>query len=765
MRSWLARLLFAVLLSTAGSVAAQDAAPVQGMAGVAATAAQRGTVRVIARLANPQPGQPLSESTVASGMDRVTSMMRAAGVGRMAKLGSQPLVVMEVTPEQLDALARSGLIESVQEDRPVPPSLAESTLLVGAPQVRAGGATGAGWAVAILDTGVQPNHPFLAGRIVAEACFSTTTSFSSSLCPNGSDSQIGAGAGANCPGFIDGCHHGTHVAGIAAGHFYQGGPVFSGVALEAGIIAIQVFSRFDGLDCLFSGLPSPCTLSFPSDQIRALDYLIGLAPSLNIAAVNMSLGGGVNLTACDGDLLKPAIDRLRTLGVATVIAAGNEGSNVGVSNPACISTAIAVGSTTDFGAEVVSSFSNSSALVDLLAPGQLITSSIPPSTFLELQGTSMAAPHVAGAFAALRSKYPTRSVFEIEQALVATGRQIIDPDNVLVRPRIDLVAADLVLSGAPLPTWQPYESFAGQLGSHPDCLASGSTQIDCWARLASGELGWWRYDGATIPAPTSLGGFLSSAPSCLAAGGALHCFAILGTRQLGQVTMTAAGWGPWQSLGQSLKQRPACASPDGVAITCLAIGSNGKLRARTWSGFAWGGWLNVAGELTVSRPPTCYARAGGVDCLVVAGGDLLHLRRTPAGRWAPARNLGGPVLGSASCVAPNAAARACFIQGTDRSLRLIYFNGARWGRLVKLAGAAYSPPSCTLEASTGISCFTVSATGALQYKRNQGGVWFNPVSVGGFFFRIPPACVSPGAGRLDCFAVGAGGDLGHIGYR
>ena len=94
---------------------------------------------------------------------------------------------------------------------------------------------------------------------------------------------------------------------------------------------------------------------------------------------------------------KSGIDNLLAVGIATVIASGNASFTTGVSSPACISTAVTVGSTTKW--DVVSSFSNSGNPVDLLAPGSDIKSSVASSTtaFDFKSGTSMATPHVAGA--------------------------------------------------------------------------------------------------------------------------------------------------------------------------------------------------------------------------------------------------------------------------------------------------------------------------------------------------------------------------------
>ena len=83
----------------------------------------------------------------------------------------------------------------------------------------AAGHTGAGQMVAILDTGVALGHAYFQGKIVEEACFSTSISAigAFSLCPNGQNTQLGNGAATPCSG-VSNCDHGTHVAGIAVGN-------------------------------------------------------------------------------------------------------------------------------------------------------------------------------------------------------------------------------------------------------------------------------------------------------------------------------------------------------------------------------------------------------------------------------------------------------------------------------------------------------------------------------------------------------------------
>jgi hypothetical protein len=165
----------------------------------------------------------------------------------------------------------------------------------------------------------------------------------------------------------------------------------------------------------------------------------------------MSLGGGLvaSQSACDSAnaSTKAVIDNLRSVGIATVIASGNAGSATAIGEPACISTAVAVGSTTK--QDGMSSFSNSSPMVDLLAPGSSITSSITGNGFGPKSGTSMSTPHVAGAWAVLKQLKPTASVTEVLNALAASGQSVTDTRNGITRSRIRVKSALDVILGPP----------------------------------------------------------------------------------------------------------------------------------------------------------------------------------------------------------------------------------------------------------------------------------------------------------------------------
>ena len=429
----------------AGSATAAGVVP----EGLYHEAARKGSVRVIVQLG----GRALPEGRLKDA-EAVASQRQAIAVRRsrlMAELVTTrhrmirefetiPFVALEVWPDAMSLLETSPHAVGVEEDRIERASLGQSVPLVGADQAWPAGFDGTGIVVALLDTGVDKNHPFLAGRVVEEACFSGNGN-----CPNELMSQTGPGAGVPCT-YAQNCRHGTHVAGIAAGS----GASFSGVARGAQIMAVQVFSRFTGGDCNGAG-EDPCTKTFVSDQLAALELIFALRNQHTFAAVNMSLGSDRFTSPCDSQHAsrKAAIDNLRSVGIATVAASGNEGFSNGISAPACISTAVSVGSTTK--SDGISTFSNSAPFLSLLAPGSSINSSIPGGGFAVIGGTSQATPHVAGAWAILKQKRPGATVDEVLTAFKSTGVPITDQRNdvTTLRIRVNLALQTFLSPASP----------------------------------------------------------------------------------------------------------------------------------------------------------------------------------------------------------------------------------------------------------------------------------------------------------------------------
>jgi subtilisin family serine protease len=405
-------------------------------------------VRVIARLREEAiaPAGIAAAQAIAGSQDRIARRLwnRGHSMPGWHAFRSVPAVVMEVDIDSLQNLAADAEVESVEEDRLAKPDLATSVPLVNAPSAWSQGFTGSGVAVAVLDTGVDRSHPFFGNRVVHEACFSSTYAEQDavSLCPNGASSQTGTGAAAACS--VSGCFHGTHVAGIAAGHQSAS---FAGVARDAQIIAIQVFTRFNS--AALCGGASSCVMSYTSDQIRALDHVLQLRASYTIASVNMSFGGSAQTSqaTCDSRNVstKQAIDALRAVGIATVIASGNDGYANAISEPGCISTAISVGNVNNSDQAFVPF--NIASFITMVAPGSFINSSVPGGSFMAASGTSMAAPHVAGAIAILRQAAPAAGVNEIVAALRSGGKSLTLTINAADRiythtvPRLDVAGA------------------------------------------------------------------------------------------------------------------------------------------------------------------------------------------------------------------------------------------------------------------------------------------------------------------------------------
>ncbi len=474
---------------------AQSPAPVTPRIPPAALTQARthGRTRVIVAVDAPFTPEPALATTTAVLNQRASISRAQSGVlarvqrvspASVRRFSYIPFLALEVDEGDLQALAAAPEVKDIEIDEIARPTLAESTPLIGATRAWAAGFGGSGWTVAVLDTGIDKTHPFLAGKVVSEACYSTFSSVSTGVCPGGASASTATGSGVPCA--MADCFHGTHVAGIAAG---SGPYSFFGVARDASLISVQVFSSFfTSADC--SPRPAPCALSYFSDQILGLERVYALRSTYNIAAVNISIGGGAYGSPCDTTFasMKSIIDQLRAANIATVIAAGNDGLVNGLAAPACISTAISVASTTDGSsgrpADQVSDFSDTDQYLSLFAPGETIFSSVPNNGFANLNGTSMAAPHVAGAWAVIKSKKASATVDEILNALTSTGTPIVDPGNGITKPRINV---DLALQVFPAPCTYSVSPTHFDVG--PDSAAlpvTVSTQATCpWTATTS----------------------------------------------------------------------------------------------------------------------------------------------------------------------------------------------------------------------------------------------------------------------------------------
>lgn len=325
-----------------------------------------------------------------------------------------PLLALRVrSAAALERLAARPEVRAIHENRRYFPQLAQSLPLVGQPGAQSAGLTGAGTTVAVIDSAVDYTDPAFgctAPGVPAGCKVAAAVEFTPDTPPADDNS------------------HGTNVAAIVAG-----------VAPGARIAALDVFD--DGS-------------AFTIDIANAIDWSIANRATYNIVALNLSLGDNASYDAPCGaeDPLYEPLQQARAAGILPVAAAGNNGHLSGISSPACISGVISVGAVYDANvgglswssgctdsttaADKVACFSNSGALLSMLAPGALIDAG-----GSQKGGTSQASPHVAGAAAVLRAAFPAESLDATADRLTSSGVAVTDPRNGLVRPRLAVLEA------------------------------------------------------------------------------------------------------------------------------------------------------------------------------------------------------------------------------------------------------------------------------------------------------------------------------------
>lgn len=390
------------------------------------------------------------------------------GASFVAQLGQTPFVRLLLKPAEIEDLAAKGLITAVSIDTYAELALDQSMPVIGSDEPTTfGAATGAGTSIAIFDTGVLATHPAFGARVVRQRCFSA-----GSDCANSSTSDNSANSALPCT-FHPVCDHGTHVAGIAAGAAVPTATIASpasdgssvaaeatkwhaGVAPQAEILAYRIASQgSDGRDAFFD-----------SDFILAAGDLSTVVSSRNVVAVNYSVGTSrtfidsacgptmieANRTTWDASATIAAIDTLQAQNVAVVIAAGNSSAPNASGYPGCLAEPVSIASTAI--EDSVASYSNvSDGRTDLFAPGgdwrtpgsAIIAPSadgefVDTAVFEGKNGTSMAAPTVAGAWALVRQINPTMNVdsvlnmFQNEGVSVTDGRS----GGSVTKPRLNL---------------------------------------------------------------------------------------------------------------------------------------------------------------------------------------------------------------------------------------------------------------------------------------------------------------------------------------
>jgi hypothetical protein len=495
MRLPLARLAATALLLTAltgPSLSTRTRAAIP--AELASHVAARGTASVIVgvsvdavpegSLASPA-AVVAQRAAISHAVDSAMADAADTGIPLGERFETVPYFTARVDAAGLQVLASIPGVVSIRENEAFSAQLLETVPLIGAPAAWSAGSTGAGWTVAVIDTGIDKSHPFLAGKVTSEACYSggggSLPPGFSSVCPGAVFQSTAVDSGVPCtPDAF--CAHGTAVAGIAAGA--NGVAGISGVAPGANLISIQVTTRLE--NCVPGGIS--CLIFFESDLIRALERVLVLAGPGNvnrIAAVSTSVGSGRFLSQAGCDTwfapIKAAIDNLRSIHIPVIVSAGNNTYTDGLNAPACISSAVSAGATTK--TDALTWYSNRAPFLSLMAPGGdgltnagAVITSLPGGAYGLANGTSISGPHIAGAWAILKQAVPGASVAQVLAALRG-GVPIPDPGTGRSYPRIDVNAARLALSGV---------NGAPGAPGRPAVLGSGNFVSLSWPAPVSG---------------------------------------------------------------------------------------------------------------------------------------------------------------------------------------------------------------------------------------------------------------------------------------
>jgi len=334
-------------------------------------------------------------------VERALIRTGARGIRRFQAINA---MAARIPPAAVRELAAHPDVAEVSLDEAHTPHLAVSAPSLGANIFWSAGYAGGGEAVAVLDTGVRTVHPAFSGLTIVSEVF------------------LDAGQNDSCfaddTTFNDNQGHGTHVAGIVASRGAPGWPSYFGVARGLGTL----YNLKTGFKIL--NIPGKCeggALTYSSDVLAALNWLVQQAPWVKI--VNYSYGSAppkVNGVPADDTLSARQFDYFaETYGLTIAVSAGNSGpAAVTVNSPAIGYNVISTGSvntlsTTDRGDDTVADSSSRGPTgagrkkPDVVAPGTrsggILSTDYQTDGFVGKGGTSMAAPHIAGAAALLRS--------------------------------------------------------------------------------------------------------------------------------------------------------------------------------------------------------------------------------------------------------------------------------------------------------------------------------------------------------------------------
>ncbi|VVB78155.1 Tk-subtilisin [uncultured archaeon] len=332
-------------------------------------------------------------------------------------------IAVTISSDDIEKLKENPGVKEVKIDRPIEAFLQDSVPIINATlvwplQISNINITGTDETVCILDTGANYLHQDLIGK--NRTCVIDC---------------IGKPCAENCL-ISDDNGHGTHVAGIVAAT--RG---IKGVAIGAKLISVKVLNSAGN--------------GAGSDLDAGMDWCISNSARYNISVISMSLGTNCALTPqycydhyCDNEPDESStairVNNATSKNISVVIATGNNGDTIKISSPACIKNATSVGATDK--SDNIASYSNRNNMADLFAPGSDINSTWVDGGYYIKSGTSMATPHIAGAFAIIRQMFKlinnrNPTPFEIQLILNSTGKVVNDSATGLSFSRINIYDA------------------------------------------------------------------------------------------------------------------------------------------------------------------------------------------------------------------------------------------------------------------------------------------------------------------------------------
>jgi len=269
-----------------------------------------------------------------------------------------------ITSEGLQELENHPNVEYVQLDHVFSLTLQDSLGIINATKLHNSNLKGSNIGVCVLDTGINYNHVDLADNY--EGGHDYVNDDSDPLDDHG---------------------HGTHVSGIV-----------QGVAPSVRLAHVKV------LNSAGSGSES--------DIAAGINWCVTNKDSYNVKVISLSLGAGLYTSYCDSSFptLASAINNAVGSNITVTVSSGNDGSTTQISSPGCVENATAVGATDK--SDSLASYSNLNGLIDVVAPGSSINATSSSGGYTTMSGTSMSAPHVAGAIALLQGyKFTADAVY------------------------------------------------------------------------------------------------------------------------------------------------------------------------------------------------------------------------------------------------------------------------------------------------------------------------------------------------------------------